>query len=65
MRVQPGQEVVGAAQLERADPLEILALQEDASAGLTIQGRGGEQQGPVTDPVEAPMGSRNLFRSNG
>jgi hypothetical protein len=53
-RLEPREGVVGAAELERPGALEVLALEEDAGAGLLINGAGGDDRGPVRDAGEQP-----------
>jgi hypothetical protein len=61
---QLGEEVVRPAQLEGADALEVLSLEQDAAARFAVQRRAGEHQRTVADAVEAPVRRRNLFGSN-
>ena len=51
--VEARQRVVGAAELERADALEVLALEEDAGAELGVGGARGEDGRPVRVPGDA------------
>ncbi len=55
-RAQPGNRVVGAAELERPHPLEVLALDEDFGADKLVQRAGGDHRGAVRDAVQAFRG---------
>ena len=46
LRVEAGQRIVGAAELERAGALQALGLEEDARAGDGVEIRAGEERGP-------------------
>jgi len=51
--VEAGQRVVGAAELERADALEVLALEEDARTELGVGGARRQHRRAVRLPLDA------------
>ena len=50
-----------AAELEGADVLQVLALEEDGAAGARVEGRGVEDGRAVGMRLEPPRRLRHLF----
>ena len=61
LRGQPRQRVVGAAELEGADALEVLALEEDASPRPLVHGIGREDGRPVGHSTQTDRGRGDIF----
>ena len=52
--IEPRQRVVGAAELEGAHALQVLALEEKRGGELRVGGAGGKDRGAVGVPGDAP-----------
>lgn len=57
--------VVGTAELERSDALEVLALDEHLRADEGVEGAGGQHRGVVGDAVEACSGVADVVEGHG
>jgi hypothetical protein len=58
--VQGRERVVGATELERADPLEVLALQEHRATDTRVDGPRGQHRGAVRDALERARGTLDV-----
>jgi hypothetical protein len=61
---QSGDFVIGAADLERADALEILGLENDGIAGTLVEEPGGEERRGVDDGTDNGFSSFDIGESD-
>ena len=65
LRGELGEAVVGAAELERARALEVLALEEDVRARLAVGGGGGNDRRAVGHAAQALGGGLHVGEAGG
>ncbi len=57
--------MVGAPELEGADPLEVLGLEVDLGADQRVQGPGAQHGGAVDDALDAVGGGAYVVQGDG